>query len=313
MGSLCTCESIGKEKYGNNETYAEHHKYAIVKQDKTATAKADKEIDSVLGEYEREQQKISCRLMLLGAGESGKTTLLRQMRQKYAQPKKKKNKKKMDKISYATHFFFLKTNKKKPKRLRATKKNLTNLMTQNLIEAMRTLAVYSELLAEQGECTSVSKENEEIRNFVAALAEQEQFSPELCRDFKQLWEDVLFCLFFFFKINYFLQCSQFLYNKGIRRTFDLSHRFQLIDTADYLFANMDRYCQPQFLPTFDDLIHSQVFFCFLFFLCERISKRKKKKKKGTNSQLFYKLFTIKEKSDVITEYYEIYDVGGQKN
>jgi len=209
------------------------------RQNKATQKKANKEIDKVLGAYEQEQKRINCRLMLLGAGESGKTTLLRQMRQNYGQPYTE-----MELRDAAPHII------------------------RNLVEAMRTLAVYSELLAEQGENTSVKKENEEIRNRVATLQENEKFTQELYQDFKKLWND-----------------------ESIRRTYDLNHRFQLIDTADYLFENMHRYCQPNYLPTFDDLTHSR------------------NRTAGLNDIKF----TMKDKSGRITEQYEIYDVGGQRN
>jgi len=96
----------------------------------------------------------------------------------------------------------------------------------------------------------------------------EKFTADLYQDFNKLWKD-----------------------EAIRRTYDLSHRFQLIDTAEYLFENMHRYHQPNYLPTFDDLTHSR------------------NRTAGLNDIKF----TMKDKTGRITEQYEIYDVGGQRN
>jgi len=211
----------------------------IQKPRKLLKKKVNKEIDDVLGEYERKLQKVTCRLMLLGVGESGKTTLLRQMRQNYGQ-------------GYTEAEF----------------RDAAPHILRNLVEAMRTLALYSELLAEQGEATSVSKDNEIIRGRVATFPEDERFTPELCNAFQNLWNDEV-----------------------IRHTYHLNHRFQLIDTAEYLFQNMHRFCEPKYLPTFDDLSHSR------------------SRTNGINDVTF----TMRHKSGRVTEQYEIYDVGGQKN
>lgn len=83
-----------------------------------------------------------------------------------------------------------------------------------------------------------------------------------------------------------------LYNdKGIQNTYELRHEFQLIDTTKYLFENMEKYVDDAYCPTFEDIIHCRT---------RTIGLNKLK-------------FALKNQNNDITEIYEIYDVGGQKN
>jgi len=144
-------------------------------------------------------------LLLLGAGESGKSTLLKQMRMLHGRQ--------FDRSE-----------------LLAAKPHLT----QNVIEAMRTLAIYSDILGDSGKDTKVCEENREIRDRVARMSDKQKFTKEHYQDFQKLWDGA-----------------------HIKKTLEFKNQFQLIDTCEYLFENMGEYYQEDYVPTFKDLIHSR--------------------------------------------------------
>lgn len=133
---------------------------------------------------------------------------------------------------------------------------------------MRALAIYSDILHDQGRDTAVSPENQEIRDRVAQMSDKQKFTEEHYRDFITLWHD-----------------------EGIRKTLKYKHLFQLIDTAEYLFENMEKYYNDEYIPTFMDLVHSR------------------QRTTGVNKIKFM----LNDKSGYVEEIYEIFDVGGQKN
>jgi len=164
---------------------------------------ANEAIDKAQAEY-KQSEKIKYKLLLLGAGESGKSTLLKQMRKLHGR-------------SY------------EPAEFIAAKPHLT----QNVIQAMRFLAIYSDILADQGKDTRVEEEEiREVRDRVARLNDKQTFTEEHCRDFQRLWAD-----------------------PHIKKTMEYRNQFQLIDTAEYLFDHMDKYWREDYVPTFTDLIH----------------------------------------------------------
>jgi len=170
----------------------------------SATQKANAQIEKDTDKYKR-VETIKYKLLLLGAGESGKSTLLKQMR-----------------MLHGRQF--------DQSELMAAKPHLT----QNVIEAMRTLAIYSDILADQGKDTKVNECNREIRDRVARMSDKQKFSKEHCKDFKTLWAD-----------------------PHIKKTLEFKNQYQLIDTCDYLFEAMDAYWREDYVPTFKDLIHSR--------------------------------------------------------
>ncbi|ETO15917.1 guanine nucleotide-binding protein G(o) subunit alpha [Reticulomyxa filosa] len=179
------------------------------------------------------------KLLLLGAGESGKSTMLRHMRQIHGQPFSQEEL--MDALPH---------------------------IRKNIIESMRALAIYSEILADEGQDTRVSKENEELRRKIAKINDRDPFGSEEYEMFQQLWND-----------------------KGIQRTLEFRHRFQIIDTAEYLFANMKRISEIGYIPTFEDLLHSR------------------KRSTGIHDVIF----RLKGKNNKVTEIFQVYDVGGQRS
>lgn len=99
---------------------------------------------------------------------------------------------------------------------------------------MRTLAIYSDILGDQGKETKVSEENKEIRDRVARMSDKQKFTKEHYLDFFKLWAD-----------------------PHIKKTLEYKNQFQLIDTSEYLFSNMGEYYKDEYIPTFEDLIHSR--------------------------------------------------------
>eukprot|EP00485_Elphidium_margaritaceum_P004238 CAMPEP_0202695696 /NCGR_PEP_ID=MMETSP1385-20130828/9233_1 /ASSEMBLY_ACC=CAM_ASM_000861 /TAXON_ID=933848 /ORGANISM="Elphidium margaritaceum" /LENGTH=366 /DNA_ID=CAMNT_0049351769 /DNA_START=102 /DNA_END=1202 /DNA_ORIENTATION=- len=170
----------------------------------TNSKKADDLINKATDKY-KEVEQIKYKLLLLGAGESGKSTLLKQMRMLHGR--------KFDNSE-----------------LLAAKPHLT----QNVIEGIRTLAIYSDILGDQGKNTRVSEENKEIRDRVARMSDKQKFTEAHYQDFVKLWED-----------------------PGIKETMKYHNQFQLIDTAEYLFDHMQHYWTDDYVPTFADLIHSR--------------------------------------------------------
>eukprot|EP01084_Bolivina_argentea_P042455 78268_1 len=199
---------------------------------------ADDEINKAKEKYKKVEQ-IKYKLLLLGAGESGKSTLLKQMRRLHGRQ--------FDQSE-----------------LLAAKPHLT----QNVIEAMRTLAIYSDILGDQGKDTKVSDSNFEIRDRVARMSDKQTFTQQHCEDFNKLWAD-----------------------PHIKKTLEYRNQFQLIDTAEYLFERMHLYWRDDYIPTFEDLIHSR------------------QRTTGVNKIKF----VLSDNHGALEEIYEIFDVGGQKN
>eukprot|EP01084_Bolivina_argentea_P042834 78961_1 len=146
------------------------------------------------------------KMMILGAGLTGKSSILKQLRYIYGRE--------FDEPEFV-----------------AAKPHIT----QNLIESIRTLAIYSDILYSQGKNTHVKPENIEIRNRVARMSDKQQFTREHYNDFVQLWNDI-----------------------GIQRTFmKYRYEFQLLQNFPYLAANMHNYYLQSYIPTFEDLCKSR--------------------------------------------------------
>ena len=99
---------------------------------------------------------------------------------------------------------------------------------------MRTLAIYSDVLADQGKDTRVSAKNEKIRDKVARMSDKVKFTRKIYKQFEKLWDD-----------------------KGIKNTLTYRSTYQIIDTVEYLFLHMNQYWRDKYIPTFSDLIHSR--------------------------------------------------------
>eukprot|EP01084_Bolivina_argentea_P158260 275699_1 len=227
------------------------------------------------------QKQIKYKLLILGAGQSGKSTLLKQLR-------------------------FLHGRRYDISELLSARYHIH----ENVIQAMRTLAIYSDIFNfwTTDDLTYTKLKNDfgglelvsaylriecctnyyfdsvphcieqlcslflgrikDIRDRVARMSLKQKFTKQHYHDFKILWKD-----------------------HRIKKTFENRHKFQLIDTAEYLFDNMHKYCRDDYIPTVKDFIHSY------------------QRTTGVNKIKF----AMKKYKSEYQEVYEIFDVGGQKN
>jgi len=164
------------------------------------------------------------KILLLGPGMSGKTTLFKQMKKLHGTQLTQNE-------IYMCYPFLIK----------------------NLIESFRKLCIYSDILAEQQQqqplppidenadtendtacpqSTRVSEENRAIRDYCAKLNDRSRFDAELYDKFKRLLED-----------------------KGIQQTLRQRYTFILNDNFDYLVSRMHLLCKRDYVVTFDDYLH----------------------------------------------------------
>lgn len=147
-------------------------------------------------------QAMNVKLLLLGAGESGKSTIAKQM-----------------KIIHLDGF---------------TKDELLNLKSiifSNVIGSIRVLVEYSQKLSIplSPESLGYAKKVLDENYFTGEL------TPSMAKDIKILWSD-----------------------NGIRETFSRSSEFQLNDSAEYYFTEIDRIAQEDYLPSTQDALRSRI-------------------------------------------------------
>ena len=217
---------------------------------------------------QQQPQPTRYKILLLGPGMSGKTTLFKQMKKLHGPQYTQK-----DFVNCKTH------------------------LTANLIESFRKLCIYSDILAEQHKSnndnndnesdtkstsqsqqetekeerwtTRVLSENRAIRDKVARLNDRAPFDDKLYRDFTVLLKD-----------------------PGIQKTLDHRYQFQLNDNFDYLIKHMDKYCKPQYIPTFEDYLNV--------------------KQRTVGIQKLTFSLPAKHGNDQSMEHYDIHDAGGQR-
>jgi len=162
--------------------------------------KLSDEIDSILEKAKRDQAH-HVKLLLLGAGESGKSTIAKQL-----------------KIIHLNGF---------------TKEELlsyTPIIFSNTVGSMKVLVEACSNLK-----ISISPSNQDIAK---RIIQENYFAGELttaiAQDIKKLWTD-----------------------PGIRAAFSRSNEFQLNDSAEYYFSQIDRLSQPDYVPSEQDVLRSR--------------------------------------------------------
>lgn len=163
-----------------------------------------KEIDQMLNKYNR-SFKTECKLLLLGPGESGKSTVFKQMKiiQKNG--------------GYTTDE--LKTYKM--------------IVYGNCITQMKVIVSAAMKLG-------IEMDNEENKARAARIAKLaatgDSWTVEVGQDIKALWQD-----------------------KGIRNAYDYRDKiYQLNDSAAYFFDNVERFIDPDYVPTEQDVLRARV-------------------------------------------------------
>jgi len=147
---------------------------------------------------DKKQRNSTFKLLLLGPGESGKSTIFNQL-----------------KLLHAEGF----TDGEKKYMKRAIQTNLLTAI-QGLISGAKKLEIPYE-----------NPENE-ARGMKVLSTKDVNNINEIKEDIATLWSD-----------------------QGIRQAYTRSNKFQLIDQAKYFLDSADHFCDPDFMPSEDDIIH----------------------------------------------------------
>ncbi|MES1912152.1 MAG: hypothetical protein MHM6MM_004476 [Cercozoa sp. M6MM] len=160
------------------------------------------------------------KLLLLGAGESGKSTLFKQMITLYGKGFSDEDRKQYAHVVY-------------------------NNAVESMLELLAQTEKLRDELAAQGESTALSEDladakatvqNATVAVMAHAFADIEQSEKQAVgKAIQQLWED-----------------------KGIQTVYAHRSKFQLLDSAKYYFENMHRIVQPDFVPTVQDVLRTRV-------------------------------------------------------
>eukprot|EP00127_Corallochytrium_limacisporum_P003267 Clim_evm116s147 gene=Clim_evmTU116s147 len=146
------------------------------------------------------------KLLLLGAGESGKSTIVKQM-------------KIIHESGYSDQ----------------ERKGYKDVVYSNTISAMQTIIeAMSKLNIEYGS-TEAKDASDELMTFGDQLDDDVSFTEEVAPLVRKLWAD-----------------------KGIQDCYGRSREYQLIDSANYYFENLDRIADPDYVPTEEDILRSRV-------------------------------------------------------
>lgn len=161
---------------------------------------------------EMKQSKVSMskevKLLLLGAGESGKSTIFKQM-----------------KIIHHNGYS------------REECMMYKDIVYANTLQSMKVLVNATVKLSIPIEDPENRERAQRIANLDsdALLHVGKIFTPDLGKDLASLWKD-----------------------KGIQETFGRRSEYQLNDSADYYFNNLERLSQPDYVPTEQDVLRSRV-------------------------------------------------------
>jgi len=161
-------------------------------------------LDRMLSANQNEDNKI-IKLLLLGTGESGKSTIFKQMQLIY-QPEG------------FTDF---------------EKSTFRHVIRRNVVEAMQTLLIGCLKFG-----STMLPDSADAARFMIDLdpLAADFWSEEIVAHVKQLWNN----------------------EPAIRACYEMRARLQLIDSAQYLFVNIDRIGKPNYLPSDDDIVRARL-------------------------------------------------------
>lgn len=168
-----------------------------------------KQIDLEHKTYKEQEMKES-KLLLLGAGESGKSTLFKQLVSIY-QGDKKMSQMQLNQFIPTIH--------------------------QTCITSMLTLIEQSELMNEEYDTDVTDYALNASKQFLINEFDpnEDTLTEEAAKHIKLLWND-----------------------RGIQKTYSLRGKFQLLDNCSYYFDNIERICNPNYEPSFKDVIMCRV-------------------------------------------------------
>lgn len=178
--------------------------------DITAEVQASREIDKAASKDERAEQSLK-KFLLLGAGESGKSTLFKQLNHIYGD-------------GYTDN----------------DRMQFTNVLFNNTIGSMKTLVLQAEKVSqvkfggEVLDCT-IPPELEPECKFFREIGQDAALTPEGAASIKKLWA-----------------CE------GIQNIFKVRSDYQLPDAAEYFFSRVDAFTQPNFVPSYEDMLRGRV-------------------------------------------------------
>jgi GTPase SAR1 family protein len=190
----------------------------------SAEASMSRQIDSAMN-TDAAQEADKVKLLLLGAGESGKSTIFKQMRQLHG-------------VGYTDQ----------------NRRDSKSVIHSNAIQSIQTLLHEAREMEFEIEATEAAEAVDEV--------DDEELDPELAEQIAVLWED-----------------------PGIQEAYENRSLFQLIDSAAYYLKKVRRIAEPDYLPSFQDVLRSRV----------------------RTSGIVRETFVIKGVD------FEMYDVGGQRN
>jgi len=164
--------------------------------------KRNREIEKMLQD-ERKQMESTIKLLLLGAGECGKSTIAKQM-----------------KILHCQGF------------TEEDKNRFKTVVTQNVVTSMQILIKAASKMNIQ-----ISENNQTCANSLCDINPMDctRLTEKIGTDIKELWKD-----------------------NGIQKTFERRNEYQLQDSVDYFCNNIDRLCDPKYVPTEQDILRARV-------------------------------------------------------
>jgi GTPase SAR1 family protein len=141
------------------------------------------------------------KLLILGAGESGKSTLFKQW-----------------KTIYGTGFS------------QEEREGTTRVVCRNTTESMQTL------LLNYKQCgQSISDEAADAEKYVLETKDLDSMTEEMADAITKLWNE-----------------------QGIKETFNQRAKFQILDSAEYLFNRVLKFAEPDYIPTDEDCLKSRI-------------------------------------------------------
>ncbi|KAF7255741.1 hypothetical protein EG68_07519 [Paragonimus skrjabini miyazakii] len=198
-----------------------------VSEDAKNRDEANKQIEKLI-EKEKKDFKSTHRLLLLGAGESGKSTIVKQMRILHINGFSEK---------YSFRFVTCPFREKREK-IDDIKKNLRDAIC-SISGAMHALKPPVEL---------ERQENKKLRDYMLEDASKPDF------DYPPVGVLYLSILF----QEFYVYCAQLWRDKGIQETFERSNEFQLIDCAKYFLDKTEDLGKADYIPSEQDILRCRV-------------------------------------------------------